>query len=113
MPEIGGFEATAVIREQEKSSGRHLPIVAMTAHAMKGDRNACLQAGMDGYVSKPVQSSSLLQAIEEALGCAVCPVQQVLTPPPAAVAVFDREDALLRVEGDQWMLRTLIDLSTS
>jgi CheY-like chemotaxis protein len=63
MPEMGGFEATAAIREQERGTGRHQPILAMTAHAMKGDRERCLEAGMDGYVSKPIQPKELLQAI--------------------------------------------------
>jgi two-component system, sensor histidine kinase and response regulator len=64
MPEMNGYEATARIRELEQGSERHLPIVAMTAHAMKGDRERCLEAGMDGYVSKPIQADELLQTIE-------------------------------------------------
>jgi CheY-like chemotaxis protein len=64
MPEMDGFQATAAIREMEKNGTRRTPIVAMTAHAMKGDRERCLQAGMDGYVSKPVQSKVLYETIE-------------------------------------------------
>jgi two-component system sensor histidine kinase/response regulator len=64
MPEIDGFEATRAIRLHEQSSGAHLPIVAMTAHAMKGDRERCLAAGMDGYVSKPIEIRELIGAIE-------------------------------------------------
>src|SRR4051812_31396438 len=70
MPEMDGLEATAAIRAGEQGSDRHLPIVALTACAMKGDREMCLQAGMDGYVTKPVQCQVLLQAIAEALAVA-------------------------------------------
>jgi two-component system, sensor histidine kinase and response regulator len=59
MPEMDGFEATQRIREQEQSTSRHIPIVAMTAHAMKDDRQRCLDAGMDGYISKPIHSKEL------------------------------------------------------
>ena len=64
MPVMGGFEATEAIRKQERTTGRHLPIVAMTAHAMKEDRERCLAAGMDGYVSKPIKAEALWEAIE-------------------------------------------------
>jgi signal transduction histidine kinase/CheY-like chemotaxis protein len=59
MPELDGLAATMAIRENEKSTGEHLPIVAMTAYAMKGDRERCLQAGMDGYIAKPVRFSDI------------------------------------------------------
>ena len=65
MPELSGFEATAAIRAQEQATGAHIWIVAMTAHAMTGDRERCLRAGMDGYVAKPLRAQALFDAIEE------------------------------------------------
>jgi two-component system, sensor histidine kinase and response regulator len=66
MPELGGLEATMLIRESEKSTGGHVPIIAVTANAMVGDRERCLMAGMDDYVSKPIQANELFAAIERA-----------------------------------------------
>jgi len=67
MPEMDGFEVTAAIRERERRNGQHLPIVAITAHAMKGDRERCLEVGMDDYVSKPICAADLLRTIEAQL----------------------------------------------
>jgi two-component system, sensor histidine kinase and response regulator len=67
MPEMDGLQATASIRVGELKSGKHIPIIAMTAHAMAGDKERCLVAGMDGYVSKPIRAEDLFSTIEEVL----------------------------------------------
>jgi len=67
MPHMDGLETTAAIRAREAAIGRHTPIVAMTAHALKGDQDRCLAAGMDGYVSKPIHLQQLLEVIEGVL----------------------------------------------
>jgi CheY-like chemotaxis protein len=64
MPVMGGIEATAIIRAKEEQNGGHVPIIAVTAHAMDGDRERCIEAGMDGYVSKPIRAQQLDEAIE-------------------------------------------------
>jgi CheY-like chemotaxis protein len=71
MPEMDGLEATAAIRARERGTKRRQPIIALTAQALPEDRACCLRAGMDGYVTKPVQIGPLLRAVEEALSAAV------------------------------------------
>ncbi|HLV95080.1 MAG TPA: response regulator [Candidatus Acidoferrales bacterium] len=66
MPEMGGLEATRAIRDREKTSGVHVPVIAMTAHAMRGDREKCLAAGMDGYIAKPLDPKVFLETVEAA-----------------------------------------------
>jgi len=63
MPNMSGLDATAAIRVLERGTGKHLPIVAMTAHAMKGDQERCLEAGMDDYLSKPIQPEYMMEVI--------------------------------------------------
>jgi two-component system sensor histidine kinase/response regulator len=67
MPEMDGFEGTAIIRERERETGERLPVVALTANAMTGDRERCLEAGMDGYVSKPFDLQNVADEIARVL----------------------------------------------
>jgi CheY-like chemotaxis protein len=68
MPEMDGLGATRAIRQWESTRGRHIPIIAMTAMAMKGDKEACLIAGMDGFISKPISMKAIQDAIEQVMG---------------------------------------------
>ena len=117
MPDMDGFEATEAIRDQEKGTGKHVPIVAMTAHAMKGTEERCLEAGMDGYVSKPLQIGELLRVLEKFVPApdAVIPVtlpEAPASPDSAAeeTPAIDLEAALERVEGDRDLLNEIIGL---
>ena len=140
MPGLNGFEATAAIRNNEKETGSHVPIIAMTAHAMRGDQARCISAGMDGYVRKPLLMTDLMNAIREVvrkdpattgLPAASAPVagisedagalartsSGVETSPQAQdsfakreAAGFDRDELLKRVGQDQVLLEELIGM---
>jgi CheY-like chemotaxis protein len=70
MPEMDGFEATTIVRERDRANGRRTPIIALTAHAMEGDRQRCLDADMDGYISKPVKAVELFEVIDRVMAAA-------------------------------------------
>ncbi len=109
MPELDGLSATRLIRQRERSAGGHVPIVAMTAHAMAGDRERCLAAGMDEYVSKPVRPHQLVQAVERAGRREAGPGDAGPgAPPEPPVPVFDRWRAGARLGGDLGLLREMI-----
>lgn len=111
MPEMDGFEATGAIREREKLSGGRVPIIALTAHAMKGDRERCLSAGMDGYVSKPIAGEALFAELDRLSGRSPAPAPLIrqVTDSNAAES-FDRVSALARVDGDVELLSQLAAL---
>jgi two-component system, sensor histidine kinase and response regulator len=103
MPDIDGLEATRTIRWKEKSSGGHIPIISVTAHVMKGDRENCLAAGADEYVSKPLQISELLQAIGRC--CPKAKLRRAAAPMP-----INEVEILERVQGDRKLLAEIIEL---
>jgi CheY-like chemotaxis protein/HPt (histidine-containing phosphotransfer) domain-containing protein len=118
MPEMDGFEATRRIREFEHATGRHTPIVAMTAHTMTGDRERCLAAEMDNYLSKPLDKAALLALIQRIpappAAAAAPPVAPDPVPPtahdPSAPPIFSREKLLEGFDGDEVLLLRLIVL---
>ena len=99
MPEMSGLEATAAIRQREQSSGGHIPIVAMTAHAMAGDREQCFAAGMDAYVSKPLRLDKLLAVVDGFFASATL-----------ARPVLDAPTLLAGFGGNRTVLAEVIDM---
>ncbi len=137
MPEMDGLEATQAIRQQEITTGKHIPIIALTAHAMKGDRDRCLEMGMDSYVTKPIRSKELSRVIREVMGpelhSAAAPtddakVQPPATAPPPAAAQtaaaaqsatngspttggrINWQEALEAIDGDRQLMLELVEI---
>jgi PAS domain S-box-containing protein len=106
MPGMDGYEATRQIRHDEQASGQRTRIVAMTAYAMKGDRERCISAGMDGYISKPIRARELFDSVE-GTGKRAVPPARITAPNVAPDLVWDRSVALARVGHDLELLREL------
>jgi CheY-like chemotaxis protein len=101
MPVMGGLDATAAIRESERASGKHIRIVAMTAHAMNSDRERCLAAGMDGYLSKPIDPAMLFTVVEHDSAGGI--QTSVVTP-----VTFDEAGLRKRLSGDHELMTDVI-----
>ncbi|MFZ0964868.1 MAG: response regulator [Terriglobia bacterium] len=109
MPKMDGFETTAVIRKEEESTGKHLPIIAMTANAAEGDRERCLAAGMDGYIAKPIQIEDLAEVIEK-LGQSSPVAEVATTAKRGEKELIDTALALARAGGNVELLKEMVAL---
>jgi two-component system sensor histidine kinase/response regulator len=114
MPNMSGLEATAAIRAREATEGGHLHIIAMTANAMQGDREACLAGGMDDYVSKPIQIDALIEALNRVESLAqpeltgTAPSIHARVAPEPSCLIFSKELALVKMGGDEELLREVV-----
>jgi CheY-like chemotaxis protein len=108
MPDMDGFEATKAIRARELGTGRHLRIVAMTAHAMKGDRERCFAAGMDGYLSKPIDPAMLYALLEDEIGS--IDAQMAAAADAPRPLPIDRLQCMRRLGGDEKLFLDVIQL---
>jgi CheY-like chemotaxis protein/HPt (histidine-containing phosphotransfer) domain-containing protein len=111
MPEMDGFETTATIRKKERTmgAGEHIPIIAVTAHAMREDRERCLDAGMDDYLAKPFSFDELVETLEKLLPTPVAPTFVPETAPEGS-KTFDKASLLERVGADRAIVKEIIDL---
>jgi two-component system sensor kinase len=107
MPEMDGLTATAAIRQLEQTTGKRVPIVGMTANVMKGDRERCLEAGMDGYLAKPIRANDLYATVE-AIAPDAAPPEEAPAVAGAPDGVLDWEAAVQRVGGRSDMLRKMV-----
>ena len=108
MPEMDGLQLTAAVREKEKRTGEHLPIIAMTAYAMRGDRERCLEAGMDGYVPKPINSKQLFELIAGV--CSAGLKSSLGAKLGISHEILDESALLVRFEGEGDLLRDVVNL---
>jgi two-component system sensor histidine kinase/response regulator len=109
MPEMDGYQATGEIRRRERYTGRHIHIVAVTAHAMQEDRELCIAAGMDDYIAKPIEPDELFVALEKPWTklAAEASAARAAAPDPLA-GVFDLDAALKRTRGKKSLLQQMI-----
>ena len=112
MPFMGGVQATQLIRQSEKAAGRHTPIMAMTAHAMKGDREKYLASGMDGYVSKPIRTELLFGEIARVIRVTESTQSSGFNQEDRKIApqALDREELLVHVERDEELAREILTI---
>jgi CheY-like chemotaxis protein len=110
MPEMDGLTATRKIRESEQTTGVHIPIVAMTAHAMKGDKERCLAAGMTAYISKPVSSRDVEETLQLLFSLNEPTVTIKTEILPSRVVTWDRAKTLERLDGDENLLQEVIHI---
>ncbi|VAX39359.1 BarA sensory histidine kinase (= VarS = GacS) [hydrothermal vent metagenome] len=112
MPEMDGLEATRTIRRLEKKSGQHIPIIAMTAQAMKGDREQCLAAGMDDYLAKPIRAKHFYETINKIAASHSIPdiTEEITVPLEQSAEMVDWNEALAITGGDAELLYELIDV---
>lgn len=109
MPEMDGLEATRTQRRREKATGTHIPIIAMTAYAMKGDKEKCLESGMDGYISKPISAQELYEIIEQVLSAPEKEPEK-LTIRARTVGTLNKKAILERVGGDIDLFKEIVGL---
>ena len=109
MPEMDGLEATAELRNREKTTGLHQPVVAMTALAMKGDKERCIAAGMDGYLTKPIRQAALDEVLDQYLG-GKRDNPALAAKPSSTRDSVDAVELLERIDGDLSFLTELVEL---
>lgn len=109
MPRMCGFEATAAIRERERTANTHIPIIAMTARAMEGERERCIEAGMDDYIAKPIRKETLIETISRFADQRPLPPSPAIEE-PASDSTLDAVRLVERLDGDVGLLQELIEL---